>query len=223
MSRVPKIDARMACRVVEDFRRRGLPVDDLLNEVGLRRADISDPEARIPYSLAIGLMERAATVMNDPSLGLRLGALQHASDSGLLGFVLLDSPDLLTALNGALATKARHSGGCWRISATTWPSDIWRIPTSASGRLLTCSGFQNRRPWCAPSGDGAACPPCSFATNRAEPLGFAAGLEERSTPVLAVRVRRHPHRTRGRPAAGATCTPTGLWPWRRHASAIACC
>jgi AraC-like DNA-binding protein len=92
-----KIEARLACRVVEDLRRRGVRADDLLKEVGLRRADVADPEGRIPYAAVLGLIERAATLLGDPSLGLRLGASYEARDSGLLGFVVLNSPTLMDA------------------------------------------------------------------------------------------------------------------------------
>jgi AraC-type DNA-binding domain-containing proteins len=93
-----KIEARLAHRVVEDLRRRGAHADDLLKEVGLRRTDVADPEARVPYAAVLRLVERAATALGDPSLGLRLGASYEARGSGLLGFVMLNSPTLIEAL-----------------------------------------------------------------------------------------------------------------------------
>jgi AraC-like DNA-binding protein len=93
-----KIEARLAYRVVEDLRRRGARAGDLLKEVGLRRTDVADPEARISYAAVLGLIERAATLLGDPSLGLRLGASHEARGSGLLGFVVLNSPTLMEAL-----------------------------------------------------------------------------------------------------------------------------
>src|SRR5215471_7966848 len=98
MPRTHKIDARLACLVVEELRRRKEPVDNVLKEVGLRRLDVADPETRIPYASVLGLIERAATLLEDPSLGLRLGASHDAHDSGLLGFVVLNSPTLMDAL-----------------------------------------------------------------------------------------------------------------------------
>jgi AraC-like DNA-binding protein len=94
-----RIDARLANRVVEDLRRQGVATGDLLKEVGLRRADVADPDARIAYVAVLRLIERAATLLDDPSLGLRLGASYSARDSGLLGFVMLNSPTLADALN----------------------------------------------------------------------------------------------------------------------------
>src|SRR5689334_15113869 len=70
-----KIEARLACRVVEDLRQRGVLADDLLKEVGLRRADVADPEARIPYAAFVGPRKRAATGVF-PRVGGQSGHLE---------------------------------------------------------------------------------------------------------------------------------------------------
>jgi AraC-like DNA-binding protein len=99
MSQSHRIDARLATRVVSDLRRHGVNPDSLLKEVGLNRADVADADNRIPYAATLGLVERAATVLGDASYGLRLGAAQDARDSGMLGFLMLNSPTLLNALS----------------------------------------------------------------------------------------------------------------------------
>ena len=99
MSQSHKIDARLATRVVGDLRRRGVNPDDLLKDVGLRRADVLDPDNRIPYAAVLAFVERAATTLGDTSYGLRLGAAQEARNSGMLGFLMLNSPTLLDALS----------------------------------------------------------------------------------------------------------------------------
>jgi len=98
MTRALKIVARPAIFVIAELRRRGVPTDDLLRQVALRRTDLADPEARVPYSAVIGLIERAAALTGDASFGLRLGASRDQHDSGLLGFVLLNSSTLMDAL-----------------------------------------------------------------------------------------------------------------------------
>jgi AraC-like DNA-binding protein len=98
MTRALRIAARPAIFVVNELRRRGVATDDLLRQVALRRADLADPEARVPYSAVLGLIERAAAVTGDASFGLRLGAARDQRDSGLLGFVLLNSSTLMDAL-----------------------------------------------------------------------------------------------------------------------------
>ena len=98
MGRVLKIAARPASFIVAELRRRGIDPVPLLKEVGLARADLADPDGRVPYAAVLGLAERAATATGDASFGLRLGFSIDPRDSGLLGFVLLNSPTLLDAL-----------------------------------------------------------------------------------------------------------------------------
>jgi AraC-like DNA-binding protein len=101
MPRSHRIDARLATRVVKDLRQHGVNADSFLKDVGLRRADVSDEDNRISYAAVIALIERAATTLSDASYGLRLGAAQEARDSGMLGFLMLNSPTLLDALGNA--------------------------------------------------------------------------------------------------------------------------
>ena len=95
MAKAPKIDARMARFVVEDLRRRRIPVDGLLKEVGLRSGYLASPEGRLPYAPVIHLIERAAALVGDASYGLHLAASLDARDHGLLGFLALNSPTSL--------------------------------------------------------------------------------------------------------------------------------
>jgi AraC-like DNA-binding protein len=98
MPTTPKIEARLASRIVNDLRRHSVDADGLLEGVGLGRADVADAEARISYAAVIGLIEQAATSLGDSGYGLRLGASYEAKDSGLLGFVVLNSSTLMDAL-----------------------------------------------------------------------------------------------------------------------------
>jgi hypothetical protein len=54
MSKSHKIDARLAIKVISDLRQHGVNTDSLLKEVGLRRADVSDEDNRIPYAAVLG-------------------------------------------------------------------------------------------------------------------------------------------------------------------------
>lgn len=94
----PKMDGSMARFIVEDLRRRRLPVDGLLKEVGLSKTDLNNPEARLPYALVVKLIEGAARLAGDPCYGLRLGTSRNARERGLLGFLALNSPTLMDAL-----------------------------------------------------------------------------------------------------------------------------
>ena len=98
MATTSKMDARLAQFVVDDLRRRRLPVDGLLKEVGLQKADLAGPEGRVPYAPGVRLIERAASLAGDPSYGLHLGASLDTREYGLLGFLALNSPTLMDAL-----------------------------------------------------------------------------------------------------------------------------
>ena len=99
MSQPHRIDARFATRVIGDLRQHGVDTDGLLKEVGLGRADVLDVNNRVPYAAVVALVERAAATLGDACYGLRLGAAHEARDSGMLGFLMLNSPTLLDALS----------------------------------------------------------------------------------------------------------------------------
>src|SRR5262249_14346232 len=98
MAKVPEIHVRSAGFIVDDLRRRGLSVDKLLKEVGLQKADLSNPDNRLPQTPVFHLMERAASLTGDVSYGLRLGASLNPRDRGLLGFIAANSPTLIDAM-----------------------------------------------------------------------------------------------------------------------------
>ena len=153
MAKAPKIDARMARFVIEDLRRRRIPVDKLLKEVGLKKADLASPEGRIPYAPVIHLIERAAAVVGDPSYGLRLAASRDSHEHGLLGFLALNSPTLRDALiNLQRYYRIAREEVSSRSNATAlrWRSDLGRpIRRCAdSGKIRTSSSPR----WCAAAG-----------------------------------------------------------------------
>ena len=98
------IEARWAIHIANDLRRAGHALDGVLKEVGLKRADLADPENRITYAAYVGLIERAAMLLADPAYGLKLGASHDVRDNGLIGFLALNSP----TLNDALANVERY-------------------------------------------------------------------------------------------------------------------
>jgi hypothetical protein len=98
IAKVLTTQARVANFVIDDLRRRRLPIDGLLKQVGLRRADLANPEYRLPHVLVLRLIERAASLVGDASYGLRLGASRGTRDRRLLGFLLLNSPTLMDGM-----------------------------------------------------------------------------------------------------------------------------
>jgi hypothetical protein len=100
------IEARWATYITDDLRRAGHRLDGPLKEVGLSRADVASPEARIAYASYMGLIEQAALLLAEPGYGLKLGASHDVRDNGLLGFIALNSP----TLRDALANVERYIG-----------------------------------------------------------------------------------------------------------------
>jgi AraC-like DNA-binding protein len=98
MAKVLTTEARVANFIIDDLRRRRIPVDGLLKQVGLRKTDLANPEYRLPHVLVLRLIERAASLVGDASYGLRLGASRDTRDRGLLGFLLLNSPTLMDGM-----------------------------------------------------------------------------------------------------------------------------
>ena len=87
--RVLTIEARWAILIADDLRRARHPVDGVLKEVGLSRADVSTPEDRIPYAAFVRLIERAALLLADPAYGLKLGCSHDVRDHGLIGWLFM--------------------------------------------------------------------------------------------------------------------------------------
>ena len=50
MIRAPRVHARLASKIVDDLKRQNFPVDALLKEAGIRRADLGDPDSRVSYA-----------------------------------------------------------------------------------------------------------------------------------------------------------------------------
>ena len=92
------IEARWATYIADDLRRAGHALDGALKEVGLSRTDVASADGRIPYAAYMGLIERAALLLDQPGYGLKLGASHDVRDSGLIGFIALNSPTLGDAL-----------------------------------------------------------------------------------------------------------------------------
>ena len=138
MANVPKIHARTAGYILDDLRRRRLAVDKLLQEVGLEKADLANPENRLPQTPVFHLMERAASLTGDSSYGLRLGASVNPRDRGLLGFIALNSPTLIDAMANIQRFYRR-----WGVEDMTVRSSVsarrWRFDSGSP--IPRCAGW----------------------------------------------------------------------------------
>jgi AraC-like DNA-binding protein len=92
------VDAVWARRVVAELDRVGLPASELLCAVGLHRDQLTGPDAHIPFSAHVRLLENAALALREPCFGFRLGSEIELTEAGLVAYVTLNSPDLGAAL-----------------------------------------------------------------------------------------------------------------------------
>ncbi len=99
-----RVDAVWARRVVAELDRAGLAAADLLSAVGLRREQLTAPDALIPFHAHVMLFENAAQALREPCFGFRLGSAVELTEAGLLAYVILNSHDL----GGALRNLCRY-------------------------------------------------------------------------------------------------------------------
>lgn len=92
------VDAVWARRVVAELDQAGLPAAESLGAVGLRREQLTEPDAHIPFKAHVALLENAARALREPCFGFRLGSEIDLTDAGLVAYVALNSRDLGAAL-----------------------------------------------------------------------------------------------------------------------------
>jgi AraC-like DNA-binding protein len=98
------VDAVWARRVVAELDRAALPTSKLLNAAGLRREQLTSPDAHIPFNAHVVLFENAAHALREPCFGFRLGSAVELTEAGLVAYVTLNSHDL----GGALRNMCRY-------------------------------------------------------------------------------------------------------------------
>jgi AraC-like DNA-binding protein len=81
--------------VADDY---GLDLQPLLADVGLDEVVLRSPALRVSYRQGSAVIRRALELTGDERLGLRVGAAQHLTAFGLLGFALMSSDTLRHAI-----------------------------------------------------------------------------------------------------------------------------
>jgi len=76
----------------------GLPYQELLRSAGIRDADLQDLDDRIPTRRYAALWKAILDVSDDPLLGIRLGLEFRIRDGGLVGYAMVHSRNLGSAL-----------------------------------------------------------------------------------------------------------------------------
>ena len=90
---MPSNDVVIRSAILATFRdlaeRRGLDCHGLLEEAGLPKNALDNPETELPLNSVASLMELAAERADDPSLGLTLAEAHHPGASGLVDYIAL--------------------------------------------------------------------------------------------------------------------------------------
>jgi AraC-like DNA-binding protein len=94
----PSLSARLARQGLLAAAKRGVPAERLCEEAGLRRSDLDDPEARIPYAVLDGILERAVALTGDDNLGLHMAGMDVMDPDDPASLVILTSANLREAM-----------------------------------------------------------------------------------------------------------------------------
>lgn len=80
------------------FAAEGLNVEKLLNECGIQKRDLDDPERRYPIEVTSRLWDLALAQTDRPNLGLNRQLCDRYGGMHLIGYAMMASPSLLEGL-----------------------------------------------------------------------------------------------------------------------------
>ncbi|TDV09507.1 AraC family transcriptional regulator [Paraburkholderia caballeronis] len=131
----PMIRGAVMGPVVRALDAAGADCDALLAEFGMSRRLLSNPYEILPLVRYVAAFERAAQVLDEPSLGLRLGSELQLTELGPAGLVFMSSPTL-----GVAMRKFSAALGSWQSAAAVevvrddeWPVWSYRITHPQTG------------------------------------------------------------------------------------------
>jgi len=84
-----------------------------LEEVGIDKAALSDPDVLIPLTRHARLMEVTAEKSGDPYFGMHMGLKVQTTDMGAIGYVMDNSPTVGAALRNFARYLAAYTRGCF--------------------------------------------------------------------------------------------------------------
>jgi AraC-like DNA-binding protein len=89
----------------------GLEAAPILDELGISRALLDDPSGRVPFMQHARVVDRLASALDDPGIGIDMGARANAGDFGVVSLLAESRPTLRGALDSvqrfnALANQA---------------------------------------------------------------------------------------------------------------------
>lgn len=115
-SPAPTVSALQIVPVVAAFEALGLPVERLLQEARLDRAQLSEPHARIPLTHEMRMWTLAVELSGDPAIGLKVAEQLRPGATGSFEYLLRNSETLEQLLERA----ARFGRLVDDLSRVTW-------------------------------------------------------------------------------------------------------
>ena len=100
---------------------KGIDLRPLLAESGLDEAMLRSPALRVSYRQGASVIQRALALTGDQHLGLRVGAVQHPTSWGLLGFALMASDTMEHAITTGV--KYQNLSGAMLVWSAAWEPD----------------------------------------------------------------------------------------------------
>jgi AraC-like DNA-binding protein len=95
----------------ELLKQRDVNAAALFERMGVDPSGLDNPDARIDHRRYVELLESAARVSHDETLGLRLGYQQPLSSLGTLSNVLLGATDIKSAIQAVITHLPMHQEG----------------------------------------------------------------------------------------------------------------
>lgn len=124
MTKPPMISMEFVAGAIQAAIRSGVEQQTILRVAGLTVEDIADRNKKIPVRKFVKLLESAATLSQDDCFGLHFGLAYQLSDLGVLGYVLLNSANV----GSALGTLIRYFDVCQqatKVAITLESNTAW--------------------------------------------------------------------------------------------------
>jgi AraC-like DNA-binding protein len=145
-----QVKAAAACGLVPFIISRGHDPDRILGEAGLNERVFDDPDAAIPLSSYVAMMEQAAQQTGDTMFGLQFGLQFPPAAHGLIGELALAAPSIGAALKAFMdffplhqndtQTACVHEASQLRLEYRILDAGIWARRQDAE---LTIGMFAN--------------------------------------------------------------------------------
>ena len=146
--KLPTVSAAIAGQILNGLVQLGLSATELMEKTSLNPDALEDPEARIPINIPQKLILLGIELTKDPAIALKVGETTRLEQTGIVGYLLQNSPRLKDAiLLGNRFHKLVNNSDNWQCTtendyiriiydvAETEFYDIYRLEVAFSSAL----------------------------------------------------------------------------------------